>query len=78
MQLRRESLRILRGMTMTMHPGRDPSAQPMATIASNIILKLVGLFWWAPRLLRSGGVLVEVVFFESCRVTTLELLCIRA
>ena len=32
--------------------------------------------WWAPRLLRSGGVLVEVFFFENCRVTTL--LCISA
>ena len=32
--------------------------------------------WWAPRLLRSEGVLVEVVFFENCRVTTL--LCISA
>ena len=31
---------------------------------------------WAPRLLRSGGVLVEVFFFENCRVTTL--LCISA
>ena len=30
----------------------------------------------APSLLRSGGVLVEVVFFNNCRVTTL--LCISA
>ena len=34
------------------------------------------IFGWAPRLLRSGGVLVEVFFFENCRVTTL--LCISA
>ena len=32
--------------------------------------------WWAPRLLRSGGALVEVVFFLNCRVTTL--LCTSA
>ena len=39
-------------------------------------LRFFVFFWWAPRLLCSGGVLVEVVFFENCRVTTL--LCISA